>query len=305
MPRGHWIYVATLGLAICGAGPLPDGKAQNRQANSENSATEQRAPAAPPLVEHGGAPRPDQGCDRGQDKRDSDLCAQWKAADAAHDAARAAETQTLIGWLGLVLGLVTMTAAIFAALYARRAAFATEETVELTKDASSYEWRPWINISVASVQIVLKEGGFDVYCRVRFQNTGRVVARDIITNAKIVIAGSSFQSVEVDGMYAAWRNEKPRHPISLIPDDYREVRAATLVGDETFEWSQLGYVGCLVVAQAKYLTPEGRECWSEQSFSIGHKGGHAFVRDGFLMKSQIRKKNAALIVSKFRSGLMT
>jgi hypothetical protein len=198
-----------------------------------------------------------------------------------------------------------MTAAIFAALYARRAAFATEETVELTKKAASHEWRPWINISVTSVEIVPKTGGFDVHCRVRFHNTGNVVARDVITNAQVFIAGPKFESMEVDGIFATWRNEKPRHPISLIPDDDREVRTALIAGNEYVEWSSLGYVGCLVVAHARYLTPEGKECWSEQSFSIGHKGGHAMVRDGFLIKGQIRKKAAELIVSKFRSGQMT
>lgn len=305
MPRGRWIILVAIGLALVGANRVASDNTQNHQASPERQVAAPAAPAPTATPEHDGRPREDKGCERGQDERRSDLCAQWKAADAAHDAARAGEAQTRIGYIGLALGVVTMIAAILAALYARRAALATEETVDITKKAASYEWRPWINISVASIEIVPKAGGFDVFCSVRFRNTGKAVARDMITNAQIVIAGSSYESVEIDKVFEAWRGEKPRHPISLIPDDEREVRTARLVGNDFVEWSKLGYVGCLVVTQAKYLTPEGQECWSEQSFSVGHKGGHAFVRDGFLMKSQIRKKNVELIVRHFRSGLMT
>lgn len=78
----------------------------------------------------------DLGCEVGVDNRRSDLCAQWKAADAAWQAAQSAQTQTVIGWIGLVLGAATMIAAIAAALYARRAAVATEATVKLGAEAA-------------------------------------------------------------------------------------------------------------------------------------------------------------------------
>lgn len=78
----------------------------------------------------------DGGCKAGEDNRRSDLCAQWKAADAAMSSADAAEEQVFISWLALLLGTVTMAAAIAAAMYARRAAVATENTVEIARNTA-------------------------------------------------------------------------------------------------------------------------------------------------------------------------
>jgi hypothetical protein len=75
-------------------------------------------------------------CPQGQDDRNSDLCAQWKAADAAADSAYWTSGTFWIGIVGLVLGAVTMGAAIAAAVFARRAAVATEETVGIAREAS-------------------------------------------------------------------------------------------------------------------------------------------------------------------------
>lgn len=65
----------------------------------------------------------DQGCQRGLEERKSDLCAQWKAADAATSAANAA---WVLGILGALIGAATLIAAAKAAIYAKEAARHTE-----------------------------------------------------------------------------------------------------------------------------------------------------------------------------------
>lgn len=78
-----------------------------------------------------------QPCPRGTDNRSSDICAQWKAADSAHDAAWWGGATFYVGLVGLLLGAITMGAAIAAALYAKRAAVATERAAEIAKLAAA------------------------------------------------------------------------------------------------------------------------------------------------------------------------
>jgi hypothetical protein len=129
------IVIAALGwLSLVGGGPGPEKNAQSKQPASQSTV---RGKVVQPIFRTPEPPiasSPDTGCKKGRDKRQSDLCAQWKAADAAWDAARADESQLFVGWIGLILGFVTMGAAIAAAVYAKRAAVATEETVGIARD---------------------------------------------------------------------------------------------------------------------------------------------------------------------------
>jgi len=61
----------------------------------------------------------DEGCDHGQDRRNSDLCAQWKAADAARDAADYA-------WWALLIGTIGTGAVALTLYYTRKAVLAAE-----------------------------------------------------------------------------------------------------------------------------------------------------------------------------------
>lgn len=137
MLRGHRsIVFALVGIALLAASPPPKNAAQAEQTASEQPVGEQRPRSVATAPEPPVTPSPDPGCEDGRDNRKSDLCAQWKAADAAFSSAEAAREQVLVGWIALVLGAATMVAAIAAAAYARRAAVATEETVGIAREAS-------------------------------------------------------------------------------------------------------------------------------------------------------------------------
>lgn len=64
-----------------------------------------------------------------------DLCAQWKAADAASSSASWSWWQMMIAGGGLLVGIVTMGAAIAAAIFARKAAVETEKSASAALDA--------------------------------------------------------------------------------------------------------------------------------------------------------------------------
>ncbi|MBW8294740.1 hypothetical protein [Sphingopyxis sp.] len=80
----------------------------------------------------------DRPCAPGTEDRTSDLCAQWKAADAAEEAARWSFWQMALTGLGLLLGAITMGAAIAAAVYAKRAAKAAEDAVKTAETATDH-----------------------------------------------------------------------------------------------------------------------------------------------------------------------
>ena len=137
MSKGCRLVVVALALTLVGAAPAKDGAANQEQAKAGNAAPKEPTPAPPAAPVLDVSPPPDRGCEYGKDDRKSDLCAQWKAADAAYDAALWAWWQLILGGAGLALGAATMAAAIAAAVYAKRAAVATEATVEIARSAAS------------------------------------------------------------------------------------------------------------------------------------------------------------------------
>ena len=125
MLRGYrGILAAITGLILLGASPSHERQGgQNQQSSSASGST--GSPSA--LHKTNPADASTQPCDKGQDNRSSDLCAQWKAADAAQSGAYAS---WLFGYVGSVVGGLTLCAAIAAAFYARSAAIHTETSAK-------------------------------------------------------------------------------------------------------------------------------------------------------------------------------
>jgi hypothetical protein len=166
--RSNGIYrgiVATLvGLTLIGAAELPKKDAQPEQAKEQQEIADTLKDIAASLKE---AQKPDQTtqpCDPKKPNRNSDLCAQWKAADAAADAAEAAWRQMLIGWIGVVLGGITMAAAVAAAFYARSAAIHSKTGSEAAIAAhNSFIASERAYISFYAGKLVKQTDGFDPY----------------------------------------------------------------------------------------------------------------------------------------------
>lgn len=78
-------------------------------------------------------------CNPGDDKRDSDLCAQWKAADAATDSAR----WTYVGnWIGGVSGLLVLVALGFAF-----------EANKIARDTAKRQLRAYLTVEPGGINI--------------------------------------------------------------------------------------------------------------------------------------------------------
>ncbi|MFL9840045.1 hypothetical protein ABS767_03635 [Sphingomonas sp. ST-64] len=79
----------------------------------------------------------DRGCQRGKDDRSSDLCAQWKAADAAKESADWA--RRMYPWIvaGTIIGGLTLVAAVAAAMFAKSASDGAHEANRIARAVAS------------------------------------------------------------------------------------------------------------------------------------------------------------------------
>jgi hypothetical protein len=135
------LILAALAWFALGAAPQNVGDhAKQPEAKAHGNVQAGAPKAAPSAQPPKKAENPNPPCEKGEDNRRSDLCAQWKAADAANLAARVA---LWVGVVGLLVGALTLAAAIAAALFARKAALETErgaqaamQAVEATKEAN-------------------------------------------------------------------------------------------------------------------------------------------------------------------------
>lgn len=151
------LSVCALVVAVCLAGTSqPANKASRQEQADPASAVSARAPslAIPP---HSHPEMEDLGCERGQNDRGSDLCAQWKAADAARASADAA---WLLGVLGLGIGGLTLLAASRAAHWAKAAATETKRSADIATNAYVADTRAWLAIKTATVgRCIVDRGG--------------------------------------------------------------------------------------------------------------------------------------------------
>jgi hypothetical protein len=135
MSRGYRCAVVALVGFLSLAAASPSGQRSNPEGGkSEQEIANTLERVANALDKANEPQRETADCAQGADDRQSDLCAQWKAADAAAKAANAADQTVTIGWIGLALGSITMGAAIAAAYYASEAAYQARRTADLTKD---------------------------------------------------------------------------------------------------------------------------------------------------------------------------
>jgi len=115
------IIVAIAGLVLIGAGNAPKPIAQIKQSEAVSDAGQSPSAIATfksKAIEPIKPAKNHQPCGNGRYTSDDDLCAQWKAADAAHDAANWARWQLGIsaaGLLGLIVSLFFTRGALVAA----------------------------------------------------------------------------------------------------------------------------------------------------------------------------------------------
>lgn len=198
MPKSyrHYVLVAFGWLFLWGAN-AGHSASQSTTGNQGTAQTEIAKKANKRAVTDAATTKPsatqghDSGCPDRKERRDSDLCAQWKSADASADAARTSEKQVRIGWVGVVLGFITMLSAIAAARFAWRAAVATEESAQIAKrasniadNASKRQLRAYLGIRKVTTKPLPRS------YQLMIQNYGQTPATDVRFHAVAVVEGA-------------------------------------------------------------------------------------------------------------------
>lgn len=184
MPRGYrCIILALVGWLVLAASPpqqqrsQPQPHADQAIANALNriaTAAERNDEPASYTAD----------CEQGRDNRRSDLCAQWKAADSASEAAAWAGWTWWLGLGGVGIGIGTLGAAIAAAYFASEAARHTKAGAEAAHDAN----RPWLTVS-AYPNFVSTEGNPTFSLMLTIKNIGRAPAQNVRYEAEVIEGG--------------------------------------------------------------------------------------------------------------------
>jgi len=189
-------FILILSACLLSAAGKPDGqdgKALPHQIQPkaiDEKAEKAREPLPSSTTNTNTPSRHDQPCPTGRDDRDSDLCAQWKAADAAKSAADAA---WWIGGAGVLIGALTLLTAIAAAAYARgaarhtkegatqakRASDAAEEALTHSQNASRTDLRAWVNIKAVLIDYKRTKDFAHFSIEVSLSNLGKTPALDV------------------------------------------------------------------------------------------------------------------------------
>jgi hypothetical protein len=196
MSYRYWIIAATLGLVFLTANPE-----QNWAQERNDAQTEKIDIPWPPYGAVKDAPNHDkltEACDPGSEKRDSDLCAQWKAADAAK---KAADWSVYLGLAASFVAILTLAAAVMAARYAKDATLETRRIGEAQLRAYV------VSSGVSAVPVCDGDGrilGF--HFAVQWRNAGQTPAMNCQINSKLETAVSvppfTWDDDPVDGVLA-------------------------------------------------------------------------------------------------------
>lgn len=201
------IILAAFGwLALTAASP-------EQKANDHNQADAASAKAlqniASAIQQANERSEPDAGCQPGQDARNSDLCAQWKAADAAKDSTDWARRAFWLALLGTFIGAFTLGAAGFAAWYARaaakhtktganearRAADAAERQIAVAEQSAEYQLRPYLGVSAENTTFGDMRG-----FSLEIKNVGIMPAKQIIVKTAMSRSKSNRPDRNKDGI---------------------------------------------------------------------------------------------------------
>jgi hypothetical protein len=203
------IIVAAFGLVLIGTGEPPKQAAKPEQTKAVKPEP-QRSPTVATNttkpVEAIKRAKQQEPCGPRRYRGDDDLCAQWKAADSASDAAQWAWWQTVfsaLGIVGLLLSLYYTRKAVLAAEDATKdadsaleianknaaaaieLAQATKDSVENTKAlvaATAANSRPWIKIDVRPTgPLICKDGALSGTFGITVKCLGKMPALKVIT----------------------------------------------------------------------------------------------------------------------------
>lgn len=183
MPRGYRnIFAALVGLALLAFHEAPGSGAESKESTVQQrggSDTQQAADTVASAIRDAIHPtEKDRGCEESKDDRNSDLCAQWKAVDAAREAARYAFWTLILSGAGT--GLLVWT-------------------LRETRKTSRRELRAYLSVKPLGIRQLI--GNIKMLGQVQLVNAGQTPAYDVFLR-----------------VFAAFDNDKERRAFEIPDD---------------------------------------------------------------------------------------
>ncbi len=166
-------------------------------------------------------------CEIGEDNRNSDLCAQWKAADAADKSAYWSGSTFWLGVFGAVIGTFTLIAAVAAAFYAKSAVKAAWGTIGATREVGRDQTRAYVHMK----SICWVEDGERFVCTCYVENSGdtpclrfgisavMTISRpgnEIVVNTPVTVKRVGWSGLPGHDVYTCVITPEPMIPIEQI-----------------------------------------------------------------------------------------
>lgn len=214
--------VVALGLV---AASTPQGAGQHQQGAARPSveqSLETIAAATTKAVEPVEPKEYESPCDPGQDRRQSDLCAQWKAADGAARAAEWAKWQTILSAFGLVGLLYSLHLTRKAVREAASSSETADKAVEVNRISAERQLRAYLSID--KMQATGLQAGHTPKVWVSMRNRGQTPARRIRVKMVVVRCwGTDPESTPIRHLgdrvlYDLGPDQKTVQPCSLMSE---------------------------------------------------------------------------------------
>lgn len=263
-----------LAVVVSGASPLPKQHEAGEHDGAAQKAIAESLRDIAAALEKGITPDPENAeCAPGRDDRKSDLCAQWKAADAAERSSNWTERTFWLGVVGTLIGGATLVAAGMAAKYARDAAIhtqrsadfadrmvqeaanatdATREAMRLTEKNGKLQVRAYAGISpidilLQSVPAEAEHVSMTVVVGVRISNSGASPAYNVRVGARLKQVPWPFKLAEEK---EALPSEEPPLRVVAAGETSEDIRLTQKVGlslEELRNGKRRFYIGiCLM-----------------------------------------------------------
>lgn len=288
--------IALVGLTFVIASP-PHGEAQTKQSDPKESAGQIEFLVPPVAVEEGKeGPEYYTPCRQKHDDRQSDLCAQWKAADAARDSADWTKISLWVSGAGTVIAFFTLCAAAAAAIFAKHASDHTRDGAsQARRSADSAEEsliaaeRPWIKVDAKigkNINFPLdgngkKQGSVSV--DFTLTNFGKSPALNTLIYAKIWPnrwGVTQDLKMEFAGHLSA-RKEWPKIGFTIFPGDPRTFTHHLTVSPDDIERTRASY---RALGAENFIAPDILCCvvYVNPRTNADHETGMVFLihRDG-------------------------
>lgn len=238
------------------------------------------------------------------------------SAQVAFNQASDTHQQALAAWAQVVVGALTLTAAVAAAFFAgraarhtasaaneaKRSADAAEDSLISAKRVSNAELRPWVKIEARLTAFEMTDDSLTIEYELTYSNIGPTVARNIRTKGSVVCASATKISDKIVEEYAKdfHRWIKPR--TALLPGDTLGYAAESEQASQYIDRdSSDGSYICAIAAQCIYTSDlDEIEHQTEQSFVVTLAEADPF--DRWLSDEAIGRDINGVTLRRFTTG---